>query len=76
MDREPSMQWFDLVFGLEDLSTKKGVTMSNDNEEHGECKMTQTDPEGNTNLCCCYILNDDDRVEEPCYLPVEDCCCC
>lgn len=44
------------------------------NEKHAECKMTQTDPEGNTNLCCCYLIDQDGQYEDPCYLPVEDCC--
>ena len=49
--------------------------MSDDKEEHNECKMTQADSEGNTNLCCCYFLDDDHQHEDPCYLPVDDCCC-
>ena len=43
-------------------------------QENDECKMKQTDYEGNINLCCCYILNQDDQYEDPCYLPVHECC--
>jgi hypothetical protein len=35
--------------------------MSGDKEKRDECKMTQTDSEGNTNLCCYYILDEDGR---------------
>lgn len=48
--------------------------MGDDKEKRDECKMAQTDSEGNTNLCCCYILDQDDQYEDPCYLPVDDCC--
>ena len=48
--------------------------MNDDIETHDECKMAQTDSEGNINLCCCYILDQDGRYVDPCYLPVEDCC--
>ena len=48
--------------------------MGDDKENRDECKMVQTDSEGNTNLCCCYILDQDDQYEDPCYLPVDDCC--
>jgi len=48
--------------------------MGDDKEKHDECKMAQTDSEGNANLCCCYILDQDDQYEDPCYLPVDDCC--
>jgi hypothetical protein len=48
--------------------------MNDDKEKHDECKMTQTDSEGNINLCCCYILDQDGQYEDPCYLSVDDCC--
>ena len=50
------------------------MTMNAENEKHDECRMTQTDAEGNPNLCCCYMLNSDNRYEDPCYHPVGDCC--
>ena len=52
----------------------EGRIMNDDKENHDECKMTQTDSEGNTNLCCCYILDQDGQYEDPCYLSVDDCC--
>ena len=48
--------------------------MDDDKEKPDECKMTQTDSEGKSNLCCCYILNGDGQHEDPCYWPVEECC--
>ncbi|MDH3885284.1 MAG: hypothetical protein OET63_13785 [Desulfobacterales bacterium] len=48
--------------------------MNDDKEKRDECKVTQTDSEGNRNLCCCYILDEDDRYEDPCYLPANECC--
>jgi hypothetical protein len=38
------------------FSNLEEQTLSNEKEKHDECKMTQTDSEGNINLCCCYIL--------------------
>jgi len=35
--------------------------MSDDKEKQDECKMTQTDSEGNINLCCCYILDQESQ---------------
>jgi hypothetical protein len=48
----------------------------NDNEEKeaDECKLAPTDSEGNTNLCCCYVLDPDGKTTDPCHLPVENCC--
>ena len=48
--------------------------MGENQENHDECKMSQTDAQGNPNLCCCYILNQDDRFEDACYLPADECC--
>jgi hypothetical protein len=50
------------------------MIMNDEKEKHDECRIAQTDAEGNTNLCCCYILDRDGRYEDPCYLPVDDCC--
>jgi len=30
--------------------------MGDNKEKRDECKMAQTDSEGNSNLCCCYIF--------------------
>ncbi len=48
--------------------------MKEDKEEIVECKMPQADSEDRANLCCCYIVNKEGQYEDPCYLPVGDCC--
>jgi hypothetical protein len=48
--------------------------MDDDKEKRDECKTAPTDSEGNTNLGCCYISDQDDQYEDPCYLPVDECC--
>ena len=48
--------------------------MTEDKEKRDECKMTQTDSEGKSNLCCCCILDDEDQYKDPCYLPADECC--
>ena len=53
----------------------EGRIMSDEKEKHDECRMDQTDSEGNTNLCCCYIVDPDGQYEDPCFMPVDDCCC-
>jgi hypothetical protein len=49
----------------------------NDNEEKevDECKLAPTDSEGNTNLCCCYVLDPDGGYTDPCHLPADTGCC-
>jgi hypothetical protein len=51
--------------------------MDNENEHTSdECSMNETDAQGHANLCCCYVINEDGEYEDPCFQPVEDCCCC
>jgi len=38
------------------------------------CRMHEMDSEGNTNLCCCYITDATGNYEDPCYIPVKECC--
>ena len=38
------------------------------------CTMHALDREGHVNLCCCYIMDEDGRVHDPCYHPVNECC--
>ncbi|CAB5115436.1 hypothetical protein D3OALGA1CA_2236 [Olavius algarvensis associated proteobacterium Delta 3] len=38
------------------------------------CRMHESDSTGNTNLCCCYITDAKDHFEDPCYVPVKECC--
>jgi hypothetical protein len=42
--------------------------MNDKKEKRDECKMTQTDSDGNT------ILDEDGHYENPCYLLVDECC--
>jgi len=58
----------------EDGSNEKEAIMSDVKDKQGECRLSQTDSGGNPNLCCCYILEDDGRIQDPCYLPVDECC--
>lgn len=44
--------------------------------DSGNCLIEETDSAGNSNLCCCYVLDPNDNYADPCYLPAEDCCCC
>jgi hypothetical protein len=48
--------------------------MIEDIETNDECRVAETDSKGNTNLCCCYILEADGRYSDPCYMPVSECC--
>ena len=50
------------------------MKIDNAKEKTDSCKMAQTGSGGNMNLCCCYILDPDGDYEDPCYLPVDDCC--
>lgn len=38
------------------------------------CGEMETDPEGQTNLCCCYFINDNGELDDPCFRPVNECC--
>jgi hypothetical protein len=52
--------------------------MSEDNkkvkESKKECRMDTTDSQGHSNLCCCYVLEEDGSYGDPCYIPADDCC--
>ncbi len=50
----------------EDKSTKK--------KEEDSCAMNEMDNDGNTNICCCYVVDPDGRYEDPCYFPADKCC--
>ena len=41
-----------------------------------ECSMNQTYAQDSANLCCCYVIDEDGGYEDPCFQPVDDCCCC
>jgi hypothetical protein len=42
--------------------------MDEDKEKQEECKMSQKDTEGNTNLCCCFILDQNDQYADPFFM--------
>lgn len=50
--------------------------MDNEKVQVSECSMNETDAQGHSNLCCCYVIDEDGEYEDPCFQPVEDCCCC
>ncbi len=50
--------------------------MSEDKNNENECFMDTTDSQGNPNLCCCYAIDEDGNYTDPCYIPVDECCCC
>ena len=52
---------------------KEGDPM-NDKSVKKECLMTEKDQRGNSNLCCCYVMDDQGQYEDPCYMPVDACC--
>jgi hypothetical protein len=49
--------------------------MEQEHAQKQECRMGESDAEGNTNLCCCYIMDDNGNYLDPCYQPAEECCC-
>jgi hypothetical protein len=52
--------------------------MSEDNKEikesKKECRMDTIDPQGHSNLCCCYVIEKDGSYTDPCDMPADDCC--
>jgi len=52
----------------------KGDPMNEEKEAINECIMHETYLSGDPNLCCCYIVDPEGRVVDPCYRPVSDCC--
>ncbi len=50
--------------------------MSEDKNNDNECLMNTADSQKNTNLCCCYVIDEDGNYTNPCYIPVDECCCC
>ena len=50
--------------------------MDDEKEQTSECSMDETDAQGHPNLCCCYVVDDNGEYEDPCFQPVDDCCCC
>ena len=49
-------------------------TLSDDKKKRDECIVDVTDSQGRNNLCCCYVVDNDGRYVNPCYMPVVDCC--
>jgi hypothetical protein len=52
--------------------------MNEDNKEakesEKECRMNTADSQGDTNLCCCYVIEENGSYTDPCDIPAKDCC--
>ena len=38
------------------------------------CTMRDTVSQGHANLCCCYIMDADGKLHDPCFNPADECC--
>jgi hypothetical protein len=47
---------------------------STEKKEKDACAMDVKDSRGNTNMCCCYVMNPDGTYEDPCVYPAGSCC--
>jgi hypothetical protein len=43
-------------------------------EKNPTCELKEIDEEGRPNLCCCYFMDEDGQIQDPCPLPVQYCC--
>jgi hypothetical protein len=43
-------------------------------KEQDSCIMNEKDNKGNTNICCCYVIDSVGRYEDPCFYPADKCC--
>jgi hypothetical protein len=48
--------------------------MEENSDKQPTCRLKETDQEGHPNLCCCYFMDEDGNIQDPCPLPVEQCC--
>lgn len=48
--------------------------MDESNDDERSCSMCESDDEGHPNLCCCYIIDADDNIDDPCFHPAQECC--
>lgn len=66
--------------GLEDFATMKPKTSQESPEIDDKttaqktCLMGDKDDQGRANLCCCYIMDADGTLQDPCYHPMDSCC--
>ena len=49
--------------------------MNDQEEKESTCSMNASDTRGDTNLCCCYVTEEDGSYDDPCYQSADDCCC-
>ena len=49
-------------------------TFSDAKKKPDGCAAEVTDSKGRTNLCCCYVIDEDGRYADPCDKAVGDCC--
>jgi hypothetical protein len=48
--------------------------MDDTKDEQASCLMHENDEAGNPNLCCCYLIDEDGNIDDPCFHPAEACC--
>jgi hypothetical protein len=54
--------------------TKPDRTVDETEAPPKTCAMHPRDQQGHANLCCCYIMDADGSLHDPCYQPVDACC--
>ena len=50
--------------------------MSEEQNQERECSIDEADSQGRVDLCCCYAVDSNDQIVDPCWQPVDECCCC
>ena len=45
-----------------------------DDNTKNQCRMHASDIHGDPNLCCCYYIDAEGNLGDPCHYPVNDCC--
>ena len=48
--------------------------MGQDKEPKDECRLNATDAQGQSNLCCCYVIEENGSYTDPCDIPADECC--
>jgi|GEM_PF-3297876 len=38
------------------------------------CTFQTVSRQGQTNLCCCYVMDSQGNYQDPCFTPVDACC--
>ena len=53
---------------------EKAPVMNDGPDSPKRCAVQETDRLGHANLCCCYIMDAEGELHDPCYQPVDACC--